>query len=559
MAFNGNLEDLPFIDVLQLLHVAKKSGTLRMSSSKGTADIICRDGDIIGVTHPSEEVNLGGILIEMGEITTAQLQEAILYIKKAEPEYKPLMTTLVELGYLKKNSGWKGLETLIHRTMVEIISWKEGSFTFDVDKLPIDDDFRHFPADMEAGGGVDTQAALVEALRIFDERNREQLEQKKREDQRQKKGKRVEQTKPILDEEEAKLLSAIEEVPDDVELGPPTRSRTAILLCSDGFIKNVIKRICQDNGIYAFVSDVERDVVGEIEDSIAEGSATVLIVDLSNDESPGLGPKKRISTVKRIKHRNPQIPLVILSNSFGVKAYTQIFEMGARTMIPKPGRKKADTKRYVQLMKRFFSVLIICLKSIFDEEHELLQRTRESRMQMSSLKRRVHEIQDRRTSPDISLIVLQYIAEYMGRGIIFLVRKDDLLGLGSFGMDSKGDTISTAAMRLRIPLSKRSVFSDVVKEGIFFQGDSEDALLQKYLFDSIGAPLSNEVLLLPLKTENKTRALVYCDFGKYEAGPVKTDALEILASQAGMAMEVAIQRGRDTRAKGTRAKKKKSS
>ena len=52
------------------------------------------------------------------------------------------------------------------------------------------------------------------------------------------------------------------------------------------------------------------------------------------------------------------------------------------------------------------------------------------------------------------------------------------------------------------------------------------------------------MLLLPLKTENKTRAIVYGDFGRREAESLKIDVFEILASQAGMAIEIALQRTR---------------
>ena len=168
-------------------------------------------------------------------------------------------------------------------------------------------------------------------------------------------------------------------------------------------------------------------------------------------------------------------------------------------------------------------------------------------MQIASLKRRIQEIQDRKTSPDVSLVVLQYVAEFLERGIIFLVRKNDLLGLGSFGVDSKGDTISAAAMRLKIPLAESSVFRHVVQTGMVFKGASHDKLLQEYVFDRIGSPLSNDVLLLPLKTENRTRAIVYGDFGRREAESLKLDVFEILASQAGMAIEIALQRTRLSR------------
>lgn len=577
MSFSGNLEDLPFADVIQLLHVARKSGTLQISQDDAKATIIYCDGDIIGAIHPSKELNLGRILMADGAVTAEQLDEAILAAETSGDDRKPILTTLVELGHIDRERGWKGLEVLIHQTMAELMSWKKGTFTFEMDKLHVEDDFRHFPVQMQEGIGVDTQSALSGALALFDERNREQQRELEQIQAAQKQtpktgdgsdGEANEITEPAEAESspntpslqapsveetqkdvDFRLVDATGAAPEDAHFRRVIRPRRAILLCTDGYLKNTIKKICKDNKIYAFSSGIERDINQEIEDCSAEGATMVLVADLTQDDGPGLGPTRRLNTVKRIKARNPELPLVILSNSFGVRAYKQSFEMGARTMIPKPSRKGSNKDQYVPLMKRFVTVLTACLKSIFAEESSLLQRTQATRMQMESLKRRVHAIQDRKTSPDITLIVLQYIAEYMDRGIIFLVRKHDLLGLGSFGMDNHGDTISTAAMRLRIPLDQHSIFSDVVAKGIVFHGAINDPILQKNMFDKIGSPTAPEVLLLPLKTENRTRALVYSDFGKREAGPVETDALEILASQAGMAMEIALQRARPSLAK----------
>jgi hypothetical protein len=172
MAIRGNLEDLPFIDVIQLLHVAKRSGTLMVSSDAGEAAIVCREGDIIGAIHPSKNVNLGKKLVDSGLITPEQLEEAIGIMAAAGASRKPLMATLIELDYLKKTEGWNCLVELIHSTMAEIISWKRGTFYFDVDKIEIDDDFRHVPEILTEGGGIDIKGALMEALRIFDARNR---------------------------------------------------------------------------------------------------------------------------------------------------------------------------------------------------------------------------------------------------------------------------------------------------------------------------------------------------------------------------------------------------
>ena len=111
-------------------------------------------------------------------------------------------------------------------------------------------------------------------------------------------------------------------------------------------------------------------------------------------------------------------------------------------------------------------------------------------------------------------------------------------------MDDRGDTISATAMRLKIPLDEPSVFRQVVRTGMVYKGAADDELLSTRIYSRIGAPVSNDVLLLPLKTENKTRAVVFGDFGRRESETLKIDVFEILASQAGMAIEIALQRSR---------------
>ncbi len=545
MSINGNLEDLPFTDVIQLLHVARKSGTLRVESSLGDASIVCRDGDIVGATHPSKDINLGKILLEKKTITQEQLDEAIALMDERGPSRNPLMATLLELGHINQDAGWEGLRNLIHKTMAEIISWKEGNFYFSVNKIEIDDDFRHVPIDiLEDGGGVDVKGALMEALRIFDEKNRDQQE-------REKKDRKEKERNAQRKKDRERLLSDDFEVPireesEDTVTLRTTQFKEAVFLVSDGFIKHSMKSLCKEKRIFSYFSDVEKDILKEIEKCYEDGTDLVFIADLSASEESDtdLGPKSRISIIRRIKALRPELPMIILSKSYTALSQMHAFELRARTVIPLPSREITENASFVNEMKTVFSVILAALRSIFEESAELRRSVTDNRAQISSLRKRVNEIQDRKTSPDVSFVVLQYIAEYLERGIIFLVRKRELLGIGSFGVDSKGDTISAAAMRIKIPLEEPSIFRQVVKTGMVYKGPADDALLSTHIYSHIGSPVSNDVLLLPLKTENKTRAIVFGDFGRREAEPLKTDVFEILASQAGMAIEIALQRTR---------------
>ncbi len=545
MSISGNLEDLPIVDVIQLLHVARKSGTLKVKSPFGEASIICREGDIIGATHPSEEINLGLILIETNIITQHEIDAAIASMAADGGTNRPLMSTLIELGYLEKQAGWNALRTLIHKTMAEIISWKEGDFYFEVDKIELDDDFRHVPTDIiDEGGGVDIKGALMEALRIFDEKNREQQEREKQKqikremDERQKR----KRASALSDDFEV----PIKEEPEDTLSLRLERPKEAVFLCSDGFIKHSMKTLCKEQRMFSFISGVEKDALHEIENCYEKGMDVVLIADLSNSDEniETLGPRSWLSLVKRIKDLRPELPLIIITKNLTPEIQMETYGLKARTIIPIPVRADLDQSEFVTRMRSFFSVVIACLHSVFSEITTLEKSVVENRSLIASLRKRVNEIQDRKTSPDVSFVVLQYIAEYLERGIIFLVRKRDLLGIGSFGVDSKGDTISATAMRLKIPLSEPSIFRHVVKTGMVFKGASNDELLSTHIYSRIGAPVSNDILILPLKTENRTRAIVFGDFGRRDAEPLKTDVFEILASQAGMAIEIALQRSR---------------
>ena len=82
----------------------------------------------------------------------------------------------MEMNLLQPDQGWQALERLIERTVLEVVSWKKGSFSFEVGRIVISDDFRHFPEGMAPKISLDTQSLLMDAIRILDERNRVQPE-----------------------------------------------------------------------------------------------------------------------------------------------------------------------------------------------------------------------------------------------------------------------------------------------------------------------------------------------------------------------------------------------
>jgi len=166
MSFTGNLEDLAIVDVIQLLHTTRKSGTLCVKGPKGEGQLVFQDGLIISAKHPDKSLRTGDYLVAMNFITAETLEEALTSQKD---DGKPLIATLIEQGKIKQEEAYKGLETLVDMTVVEMVRWTKGNFTLDVDTVAVDDEFSYFPDNLV----LDTQMVLMDALRIFDEKTRD--------------------------------------------------------------------------------------------------------------------------------------------------------------------------------------------------------------------------------------------------------------------------------------------------------------------------------------------------------------------------------------------------
>ena len=173
MSFSGDLEHLPLIDVIQLLQQTGKSGTLRLTGAKGECQLGFRDGFIVSANHVNTGFRIGSILVELGIITREALDLTLAEQALRGPHPPPLIALLVETGRVQREEAYRGLQTLIELTIVEVLTWPKGRFELDVEQILVSDEYRYFPDHNEPPPQVSTQNVLMEALRIFDEKKRD--------------------------------------------------------------------------------------------------------------------------------------------------------------------------------------------------------------------------------------------------------------------------------------------------------------------------------------------------------------------------------------------------
>ncbi|MRR39426.1 diguanylate cyclase, partial [bacterium] len=159
---------------------------------------------------------------------------------------------------------------------------------------------------------------------------------------------------------------------------------------------------------------------------------------------------------------------------------------------------------------------------------------------MTLLRGMLEELHDPALGGGITLLVLRFAAEFVGRAVIFMVMGEEVVGLGQFGLDDRGGTADERVRSLRVPRREPSLFAGILAARHPAVVRPEPNEWNQYLFDRLGGGVPHEVFLGPIVSGGEVVAILYGD-NLAERRPIAgTEALEIFLSQAGIAMEKAL-------------------
>ena len=170
MSLAGKLEDVPLADVMQFIHLGRRTGTLSVEKDEARAEIQFHEGAIVGARSPGS-LRLGELLVEEGVLATAMLEEVLARQEHPE-EDRSLGVLLLDEELVSSEEVRDAIRSQIERTIYELVTWSHGSFVFELEDLDPVDDVAVFPGDLVPDIDLNTQMVLLEAARIFDERNR---------------------------------------------------------------------------------------------------------------------------------------------------------------------------------------------------------------------------------------------------------------------------------------------------------------------------------------------------------------------------------------------------
>ncbi|MCC7358878.1 MAG: DUF4388 domain-containing protein [Anaerolineales bacterium] len=146
MALKGNLKDFSTTQLLNLINLAKKTGTLIIEAPAQAAQLAFRNGKLVYAQMGADDGNLTSILHKAGKLNDEQAR--VLRERAARSSDKELGLLLINAGYVSQTDILLSIRAHVLDTVYRLITWAEGLFRFDQDVLPGDDRIT-VPIDLE--------------------------------------------------------------------------------------------------------------------------------------------------------------------------------------------------------------------------------------------------------------------------------------------------------------------------------------------------------------------------------------------------------------------------
>jgi hypothetical protein len=496
---SGSLEDVSVADVMQFIHLGRRTGTLVLSSGSERAMIGFHGGKLVSARSPGRP-KLGDLLVSSGVLSRGELEGAIADETQGAGH--------LSLGQVLLVRGAVGAEELrrvvvdqIERTIALVVGWTRGSFEFVLDDLtPIDDIALH-PSDVVPDADLNTQMVLLEAARRLDEQ-------------------RGGLTRPAAP-----------------PAAPPPSSDPFAAAGAEGLAGLVdaaldeaavivpeLQVVSDDEALVAAlaaeagdrVSAVVRTRIEEAGDAGSGQRAPIVVLDLRQ------GAASRTDELARLRRRRPSASLVALVDPG--PAIAAAYEAGAVAALP------ADPH-----------AVVACLDNILRSRAEVAgwgDRRRGLRPQgMERLRRVFGDLRSGLLSATVALNLMHIMSESVERAVLFLVKRDALIALGAFGSGAGGRHLAELTRGLRIELADDNVLTRSLERAEAMAVTFDDATLPEPLARVLGRPASDQVVAFPVLGTQRVISVVYTDNGDHPRLIEDVEILELATAQVGMAFE----------------------
>ncbi len=549
----GNLEDLGLGEILQIVSLSRKSGILSLNSRQREGEIVFHQGEVVRATSPEYQDTLSDLLVRKGFIDLPTMSRA-LSIQEMEGFKERIGTILVRRFNLPAETVEEVIREQIEKVVCSFFGWTVGTFDFDLQEhVEMVDSMETDPLQFMLDKGVNSQYLAMEGSRRIDEKRLC--------------GEAAEAISPLpleiaLPEKSAgatAFFPAEDVSPFSDPDSEPDKKPAIVLVDDHAATRDTLTASLEACGyeVYPFAGGADSPLM-MLAALCRDGLRPTLLIDLIMPKMDGTGLMGGVELLQLIKSNFTDIPVLAMADCHNDEAELELRRMGF-PLILKP---REDEVGEPGVLNNFMANLLPGLNQVktggdAPESRDNVNLGDELRLEMgeepashtapvvqstgiSLLRGMLEELNDPALGGGIILLVLRFASEFMNRAVIFIVKRDKIVGLGQFGINAVSGSADSIVRNMKIPRGEESLFAQVIETRISVKSGPDDGAWTRYLLDKLGGEAPAEIFVGPIVSEGKVVALLYGDNlpGKKPIGD--TDSLEIFLSQAGVAMERAF-------------------
>jgi CheY-like chemotaxis protein len=343
-----------------------------------------------------------------------------------------------------------------------------------------------------------------------------------------------------------------EAVPAPPPAAPAEEIRVILLVDDEDEVRRVLAETFTKGG-YQVVEAHDPDAAVKKAGRLGKGGIEFLLVtDLGMPTSGGASFQGGFEVVKRLWKMKLHPPVLMMAETLGAALQARAKQMGISSFVFKPGLSKLDPQQFRADLSAFAAKMVA---DVLPKATRAVPAApapapapasrapataEEMSRQFAILQRRLEELRRPQDATEISQLVMKVAREFFERAILFLVKGEEVRGLGGFGPAPREESLDLGAREIVIPLGEPSVFQEVAATRKRFAGPLPEGKWTQFLMGRIGRYKSGSVAVLPLLAHRETIALLFGDNPESGRDLGRLDALELFVDQAGVALENAF-------------------
>ncbi len=527
MSLSGSIEDLPLLEILQVVAFCQKTGHLTVRAPEGEAGVVFSDGRVVsgyiwdvptagaaagGVSDPEVRARIGSILQRL--------------VRLRDGEFAFNLTPAVPTAL--------GGRDLTGEMLAEGINPEE--LMLDLARQ-LDEDRRDCAASLEASFTA-AEPAEADAAPTRSPEATGPASEAATSPPEPEPGDAVRVSKPTPAPEPAPAVRA----------APQTERRQPVVLIVDDEpdVCRVVGKRLADAGFEIALAASAGHAGREMRRLAAAHRPFLLVVDLGLPSESGSSFRGGLDVVRQSAGLPVPPPVLLMAETIDEKLRGRARREGVSLLTFKPGLSKLDPAQYEADLRAFADKLARDLLPRLDgrrvrpaSPEPALDAAAQEPARLAALRAASAEIEARPDPDVVAFVLLRAARAFFPRVVLFVLKDDRLRGLSGFGPAAGPHGLDLLARELSVPLDEPSPFADGVVSGSAWSGALPPDGPLRALATRIGAGTPRQAAVVPLRATHQTIAVLYADDPGGAALPPIGPFVEF-AERTGRALEASL-------------------